>query len=391
VRGDDVSIRTAAEQFLSKSQADIMNVALQTLEGHLRAILGTMTVEEVFKNRETFAGRVQEVAATDMANMGLAIVSFTIRDIRDKQGYLDALGKPRTSQVKRDAVIGQAEADRDATIKSAQAEQAGKTAKFLADTGIASASRDYQMNLAEYQASVNQKKAESDLAYDLQKFKTAQLVTKEQVQVSVVEKEALIGVQEQEIKRREKELEATIQKPAEAERSKVRTLAEAERYRLETEAAGRASAIRAQGLAEADIVKAKGLAEAEASKAKGLAEAAVIQAQGEAMAEAMRKKAEAWEKYGEAAIVQTIAELLPQLAKNVAEPLSRIEKMVVINSGPGGPGGGGASKITKDVTDIIAQLPPIVEGLTGVDLARMIQKFAAGKGGDKPSLPGPKE
>jgi len=378
VRGDDVSIRTAAEQFLSKSQSDIMNVALQTLEGHLRAILGTMTVEEVFKNRETFAGRVQEVAATDMANMGLAIVSFTIRDIRDKQGYLDALGKPRTSQVKRDAVIGQAEADRDATIKSAQAEQAGKTAKFLADTGIASASRDYQMNLAEYQASVNQKKAESDLAYDLQKFKTAQLVTKEQVQVSVVEKEALIGVQEQEIKRREKELEATIQKPAEAERSKVRTLAEAEKYRLETEAAGRASAIRAQGLAEADIVKAKGLAEAEASKAKGLAEAAVIQAQGEAMAEAMRKKAEAWEKYGEAAIVQTIAELLPQLAKNVAEPLSRIEKMVVVNSGSGG---GGASKITKDVTDIIAQLPPVVEGLTGIDLAKMIQKFAEKRGG----------
>jgi flotillin len=391
VRGDDVSIRTAAEQFLSKSQSDIMNVALQTLEGHLRAILGTMTVEEVFKNRETFAGRVQEVAATDMANMGLAIVSFTIRDIRDKQGYLDALGKPRTAQVKRDAVIGQAEADRDATIKSAQAEQVGKTAKFTADTGIASASRDYQMNLAEYQASVNQKKAESDLAYDLQRYKTAQLVKKEEVQVAVVEKEALIGVQEQEIKRRQKELEATIQKPAEAEREKVRTLADAEKYRLETEAAGRAASIRQQGLAEADIVKAKGFAEAESSKAKGLAEAAVILAQGEAMAEAMRKKAEAWQQYGEAAIVQTIAELLPQLAKNVAEPLSRIEKMIVINSGNGGPGQGGASKITKDVADIVSQLPPIVEGLTGVDLVKMIQKLAGQKGGgEPPTLPGPK-
>ena len=385
VRGDDISIRTASEQFLSKSQSDVMNIALQTLEGHLRAILGTMSVEEVYKNRETFAGRVQEVAETDMANMGLSIVSFTIRDIRDKQGYLDALGKPRTAQVKRDAVIGQAEADRDATIKSAQAEQVGKTAKFTADTGIASASRDYQMNLADYQASVNKQKAESDLAYDLQKYKTAQLVKREEVQVAVVEKESLIGVQEQEIKRREKELEATIQKPAEAERTKVRTLADAEKYRLETEAAGRAAAIRAQGLAEADIVKAKGLAEADASKAKGLAEAAVIQAQGEAMAEAMRKKAEAWEKYGEAAIVQTIAELLPTLAKNVAEPLSRIEKMVVVNSGPGG---GGASKITKDVADIVAQLPPIVEGLTGVDLAKMIQRLAEGKGGDKPGLPG---
>src|SRR5262245_49106149 len=386
VKGDDVSISTASEQFLSKGTEEIKNIATQTLEGHLRAILGTMTVEDIYQNRDAFASKVQEVAAGDMANMGLSIVSFTIRDIRDKQGYLDALGKPRTAQVKRDAVIGQAEADRDATIKSAQAEQVGKTAKFTADTGIASASRDYQMNLADYQASVNKQKAESDLAYDLQKYKTAQRVKREEVQVAVVEKESLIGVQEQEIKRREKELEATIQKPAEAERTKVRTLADAEKFRLETEAAGRAAAIRQQGLAEADIVKAKGLAEADAAKAKGLAEAAVIQAQGEAMAEAMRKKAEAWEKYGQAAIVQTIAELLPQLAKNVSEPLSKIEKMVVVNSGPGG---GGASKITKDVADIVAQLPPIVEGLTGVDLAKMIQRFAEGKGGgDKPGLPG---
>ena len=376
VRGDDVSIRTAAEQFLSKRTEEIMNVALQTLEGHLRAILGTMTVEDIYKNRETFAARVQEVAATDMANMGLSIVSFTIRDIRDKQGYLDALGKPRTAQVKRDAVIGQAEADRDAMIKSAEAERSGKTAKFQADTGIAEANRDYQMKLADYQASVNQKKAEADLAYDLQKFKTNQLVKREDVQVQVVEKEALIAVQEQEIHRRKKELEATIQKPAEAERERVRTIAEAEKYRLETEAAGHASAVKAKGFAEADVVRARGLAEAEAQKARGLAEAEVIRAQGDATAEAMRKKAEAWREYGEAAIVQTIAELLPQLAKNIAEPLSRIDRMVVVSSGGGdGHRGAGASRITQDVADIVAQLPPVVEGLTGVDLQEMIARL----------------
>ena len=145
VRGDEVSIRTAAEQFLSKDTSEIMNVALQTLEGHLRAILGTLTVEEIYKNRDAFAGRVQEVAATDMANMGLSIVSFTIRDIRDKTGYLDALGRPRVAQVKRDAVIGEADANRDATIRSAEAERDGKTAKLAADTRIAAANRDYQM------------------------------------------------------------------------------------------------------------------------------------------------------------------------------------------------------------------------------------------------------
>lgn len=172
VKGDDVSIATASEQFLSKNVDDIKSIAMQTLEGHLRAILGTMTVEEIYQNRDAFASKVQEVAAGDMANMGLSIVSFTIRDIRDTQGYLDALGKPRIAQVKRDAQIAQAEADRDAMIKSAQATQAGQEAKFASDSKIAEAKRDYEMNLAGYNASVNQKRAESELAYDLQRFKT---------------------------------------------------------------------------------------------------------------------------------------------------------------------------------------------------------------------------
>ena len=208
VKGDDISIATAAEQFLSKDTAAIMNIATQTLEGHLRAILGTMTVEEIYQNRDAFASKVQEVAAGDMANMGLGIVSFTIRDIRDSQGYLEALGKPRIAQVKRDAQIAQAEADRDAMIKSSQATQAGQEAKFAADSKIAEAQRDYQSNVAQYQATVNQKKAESDLAYDLQRFKTGQLVKAEEVQVQIIEKQKQIELQEQEIKRRQKELEA---------------------------------------------------------------------------------------------------------------------------------------------------------------------------------------
>ena len=168
VKGDDISIATAAEQFLSKGTDEVKNIATQTMEGHLRAILGTLTVEEIYQNRDAFATKVQEVAAGDMANMGLQIVSFTIRDIRDAQGYLEALGKPRIAQVKRDAQIAQAEADRDAMIKSAQAQQAGQEAKFAADTKIAEAQRDYESNVAQYVAAVNQKKAEADLAYDLQ-------------------------------------------------------------------------------------------------------------------------------------------------------------------------------------------------------------------------------
>lgn len=373
VKGDDVSIATSAEQFLSKGTDEIKNIATQTLEGHLRAILGTMTVEDIYQNRDAFASKVQEVAAGDMANMGLGIVSFTIRDIRDKQGYLDALGKPRIAQVKRDAQIAQAEADRDAMIKSSQATQAGQEAKFLADTKIAEAQRDYQSNVAQYQAAVNQKKAESDLAYDLQKYKTGQLVKAEEVQVTIIEKQKQIELQQQEIMRRQKELEANVQKPADAERYKVETLANARKFQLETEAAGSASAAKATGFANADVTKATGIAEAEAQKARGLAEAAIIEAQGKATAESMRVKAESFKQYNEAAVVEMIIRILPEVAGKISEPLAKTEKMVIINSGNGV--GGGASKLTGDVTQIVAQLPPIIESLTGIKFEKLIEQI----------------
>ncbi len=374
VKGDDVSIATAAEQFLSKATDDIKSIAMQTLEGHLRAILGTMTVEEIYQNRDAFASKVQEVAAGDMANMGLSIVSFTIRDIRDTQGYLDALGKPRIAQVKRDAQIAQAEADRDAAIRTAQASQAGQEAKFAADSKIAEAQRDYQMNVADYNAAVNQKKAQSELAYDLQKFKTNQLVKAEEVQVAIVEKQKQIELQQQEILRRQRELEASVQKPADAERYKVETLASARKFQLETEAAGAAAATKATGFAQAEVVKVTGSAEGDANKARGLAEAAVIEAQGLATAEAMRKKAESFKEYNQAAIIQLIVDALPEIAGQISAPLAKTEKMVIISGG--GPGGG-ASKLTGDVTTILSQLPPVLESLTGVKFEKLLEQVPA--------------
>jgi flotillin len=375
VKGDDISIATAAEQFLSKSTDEIKNVAMQTMEGHLRAILGTMTVEDIYQNRDAFAAKVQEVAAGDMANMGLGIVSFTIRDIRDAQGYLEALGKPRIAQVKRDAQIAQAEADRDAMIRSAQATQAGQEAKFLADTKIAEAQRDYQSNVAQYQAAVNQKKAEADLAYDLQKYKTGQLVKAEEIQVNIIEKQKQIELQQQEILRKQRELEANVQKPADAERYKVETLANATKFQLEAEAAGAAAAAKAKGFANAEVSKATGLAEAEANKARGLAEAAIIEAQGKATAEAMKQKAESYKQYNEAAVIEMLVRILPEVAGRISEPLSKTERMVIINSGNGS--GGGASKLTGDITEIISQLPPVLESLTGVKFEKLLEQVPA--------------
>lgn len=252
IGSDENSIRTAAIQFLSKSKDEIEHIAHETLAGHLRAILGTLTVEQLYRDREAFAQKVQEVSGEDMASMGLEIVSFVIKDIGDNEGYLEALGRPRIAQVKRDAAIGEAEASRDATIESAKARQEGESAKFQAETRIAESRKEYEVQQAAYHAESNRKKAESDLAYRLQENITNQTVMAEEVQVEVVSKQKQIEVQTQEALRKEQELDATVRKPAEAERFKMQTLAEAQQYKIQTEATGEAQAILQKGEAQAD-------------------------------------------------------------------------------------------------------------------------------------------
>ncbi|PYS93659.1 MAG: flotillin, partial [Acidobacteria bacterium] len=325
IKGDEASVRTAAEQFLGKTVEEIKQIALQTVEGHLRAIVGTMSVEEIYRNRDQFASSVQEVAVSDMANMGLQIVSFTLKDIRDSHGYLEALGKPRTAEVKRDAVIAQAEADRDAAIKSAQARQAGEIAKFEAETRIAEAQRDYQMKKADYDAAVNLKRADADLAYDIQKNKTSQSLKREEIQIAIVEKEQQVLVQEKEIQRREKELEATVKRQADAERYRVETEAAAQRARSEQVARGEAEALRQKGQAQADVIRATGGSESEIIALKGAAEA-----------EAMRKKADSWKEYNQAAVLQLLITALPDIAKAVTEPLSKTDRITLVSTGADG-------------------------------------------------------
>src|SRR5437016_4116133 len=320
VKGDDVSIRTAAEQFLQKSREEIKQVAYQTVAGHLRAILGTLTVEEVYGGHEMFAQKVAEVSAGDLANMGLEVISFTIREISDSRGDMEAIGKTRIAQVKRDAQSGEAEANRDATIKAAQANQEAATAKFIADTKIAESDRDYKLKVQDYSAAVNQKKAEADLAYDLQRYKTEQAVKEQSVQVQIVEKIKQAELEEREIARKEKELIATIQRPAEAERTRIQTIAEAEQYRLKTTALGQSEAAKMTGFAQADVVQKTGEAEASANKVRGLAEAEVAK-----------------------------AKLLAEAA------------------------GIGASKLTNEITNIMAQVPPVIEAMTGIKLSDLVK------------------
>ena len=346
VARSEEAIRTAAQQFLGKTREDIANIALQTMEGHQRAMLGTLTVESIYRDRDAFAQQVRDVASTDMARMGLEIVSFTIRNIHDEQGYLDALGVKRTAEVKRDAQIGQAEADRDAGIRAAQAKQEADQAKYVAETGIADAERTFEVKKAAYDQEVNARKAEAELAYELQATKIRQQIRQEEIQIQVVERQKQIEVQQQEVLRRERELDATVRKPAESERYRVEMIAEANRARV---------------VAEAN-------AEAEAIRLRGEAEAAAIRARGTAEAEAMHKKAEAWKEYGQAALVQQLMESLPEVASAIAQPLSKTDRIVMISNGGGDGAGAGAGRITRDVTNIIAQVPEVIESLTGIDV-----------------------
>lgn len=363
------AIATAAEQFLSLKVEEIRRIATQTLEGHLRSIVGNLTVEEINQNRDAFAQKVQELAAGDLANMGLRIISFTIREISDKNGYLESLGKAQIARVQRDAVIGQAEAKRDADIKSAEAMQAGQTAKFLAETKVAESNRDKEMKVAEYQAAINEKKAESDLSYDKKKFIVEQEVQKEAMQVEIIKKQKEIELNEQEILRKEKELEATVKKPAEAEKYKTLVEADANKYRTEVNAEAERVKRSKEAEGQSYAIKAEGLAKAEAIRAAGLAEAEIIKAKGEAEAAAMIKKAEAYKMFNDAAMAQMVIEKLPEIAAAVAQPLSKTEKIIMI-------GDSGASKLTKDITNVMAQLPETVKGITGIDLTQIIKNYA---------------
>ena len=360
VKGGD-SILRASQQFLGKRLAEIEEVALQTLEGNQRAILGTMTVEEIYQDREGFATRVLEVGSADMDNMGLEIVSYTIRDIQDEQGYLEALGIPRTAEVKRDAAIAQAEADRDAAIRSARADQESQAARFSADTSIAESERDFAIQKAAYDEQTNARRAAAELAYALQEAKTKQDIRQEEMQIDVIERQKQIEVQQQEVLRREQELVATIRRPAEAERFQLETVAEGNKARVVAEAEAEAEAIRVRGQAEADAIRAKGLAEAEA----------------------MQRKADAWKEYGQAALIEQLFQTLPQVAEAVAQPLAKTERIVMISGGNDDSAGVGASRLTRDVTNVVSQLPSVIEALTGIDILGTLKNLKGVKTTDE--------
>lgn len=368
---EDVS--TAAEQYLGKTREELRNEAKEVLEGHLRAILSSMTVEGIYSNREEFAQGVFSVAQKDLSKMGLKIVSFTIKEITDKNGYLEALGQPQISAVKRDAQIAKAEREKEARIENARAEQEAKASEFERDAQIAESEKEKELKVAEYRRQQDIAKAKADQAYQLQEAKAKQEVTQERMQVDIVERQKQIELEEKEIARREKQYDAEVKKKADADRYAVEQSAEADK----------AKELR---FAEAQRFKIEqeGLAFAEAEKAKGFAEADVIKQQGLAEAEAKTKIAEAFDLYGQAAIMDMVLDMLPTYAKEVAKPLGNIDKITVVDTGGGDGKSGGAGKVSGYATDLMATIQETLKASSGIDVKSLLESYA-GKGTQKKS------
>ena len=366
-------VATAAEQFLGKPDEELRAEAREVLEGHLRAILGTLTVEEVYRNRDKFAQEVQSVAARDLKKMGLQIVSFTIKDVRDKNGYLEALGRPRIAAIKRDADIAEAEATRDARIKKANADEEGQKAELIRDTNVAEANKTKELKVASFKQEQDTAKAAADLAYSVQEASSQKAVVEEQMQVELVRKQREVDLEKLEIERREKQYDSEVKKKADADRYAVEQAAEAEKLRALRRAEARQFEIEAEAKARAEAKRLDGQAVGDATRAEGLAEAEVIRQRGLAEAEAKEKLAEAFEKFGEAAVLDLLAKMMPELAKEVAAPLSSIDKLTVVDTGSGQ----GAGRLTNTVAQLMATTPELVKGITGVDLGEMASRLTS--------------
>ncbi len=374
VKSDPESIRTASEQFLTKRPEQREGLIRLVMEGHLRGIIGQLTVEQIVKEPEMVADRMRSTCADDMNKMGLEVISFTLKEVRDKNEYITNMGRPDIARIKRDAEVAAAEADRDIAIKRAESQRAAAVAKAQADqervaaetaslTKQAEAERDLDIKKAEYLESTKRAQAQADKAYEIETNVQQQQVILQAVRVQQAEREAQVKVQDAEIARRERELIATVLKPAEIERQRIETLADAERQRLIKEAEGRASATRTQGEAEAEIIFKK----------------------GESEAKAMNIKAEAFQEYNQAAVFDKLISGMPEVVRALAEPLSRIDKVTIVSTGNGD--AAGAYKLTGDVTKIAAQVPALFEALSGMQMSDLLSKVRTI--GDKAPKPVP--
>jgi flotillin len=345
-------IKIAAQHFLGRKQDSIREALRLTMEGHQRQILGTLTVEDLFRDRAAFSNRVREHVTEDLNSMGFCLVSYTVTKIEDGQGYMKALGATQTAIVRREAEEGQARNESEARKK---------VALYKSDADIASAKAEKDSHVSKNEQA--QAKAESDKELNMKKADFDRVTNKANEEANAMSR--ITKAEQDKIVIRE----VTMQREEEAR--VLIQVAEAEMTKVKTEAEGRSMAELLRQQNEAKGVEVEANAQASRIRNLGLAEAEAIQKKGEAEAEVMRQKAEAFKQYGEAAVVQSIVDRLPEIVESIAKPLSKTDKMVFISQD-----GSSGSQLTRDITNIVASVPETVEGLTGVNLRTAMSKLS---------------
>ena len=357
VGSDFAHISKAAEGFLGMEPDQIRATLKETVAGHLRGIIGTLTVEELYRDQKSFQEKVRDEAHVDLEGMGFEFKSFVFQEIKDDEGYLNALGQPKIQDALKEARIATANADRAATVEEEQARQQMEQKRILVDTEIAESDKSLSLKKADIKEEVDVANAKATKAGEME--------------LKVQD----IAITEREVERRKLELNATIREQADAKKYEAERLADAEQYRVVRQA----EAERKRREEQAQALKAEGLAKAAAESAMrrdiGTAEADAIRAKGDAEAEARLKLAEALKMYNEAGLSIEALKVLPEIAAAVSEPLARAGQTTIISQGNGHTGTG-AAKLTEDVVQVLSQLSPIMEQLAGVDLKRFLQDIS---------------
>ena len=373
IRSDAEGLGLAAKNFLNKSSEEIAADLMDSLQGNMREIIGTLDLKSINTDRDSFSDQVMEKASKDMDKLGIEIISCNIQNVTDENGLITDMGMDNTAKIKKDAAIAKAQADRDVAIAKAQADKESNEARVKAETEIAEKNNALDIKRSELQIQADIKRAEADAAYEIQNQEQQKTVQAATVNAQIAKAERERELKSQEVQVRQQELAAEIEKKADAERYRRQQeaeaqlierqkQAEAEKFEQERKAEARKALAEAERFAaeqEAAGIAAKYNAEAEGIRAKGLAEA-----------EAMERKAEAYKKYNGAAVVEMLTKIMPQMASEIAKPLSSIDK---INIYGGGSGEAGAGQISGNIPVVMKQVMDTMSEVTGVDMAEIVK------------------
>ena len=373
IQTDANGIQLAMKNFLNMSEESIMNALVDSLQGNMREIIGTITLKELCNDRKSFGDQVQEKAQVDMNRLGIEIISCNIQHVEDQNDLIIALGQDNMAAIQKNASIAKANADRDVAIAQAQAQKEANDARVASDTEIAVKQNELAIKKSELKTVEDTKKAEADAAYEIQKEAQRKTIEIAKTEADIAKQEKEVDLKRKEAEVTEQALDAEIKKKAEADKFAAQQLADAELYQRQRNA--EAEKFEKQQQAEAKKVEAEAklfAAQQEAAgiQAVGEAEAKAIEAKGKAEAEALEKKAEAMKKYGQAAMVEMIVKALPEMAKAIAEPLSTIDKVTIID---GTNGTSGVGSMSTYVPQALAKTIESVKEVTGVDITEIMK------------------